>query len=492
MHSIPMRGAVAERELLFQSINALGAAIRSGALSPVELAEQFLARIDALDARLHAFLRVTRERALAEARAAEGAFRAGRDAGPLQGIPYAAKDLFDVQGIATTGGTTLLAEDIATADSAAVRSLSRAGMALLGKTHTVQLAYGLVGINNDQGTPHNPWKEAPYAPGGSSSGSAVAVASGLAPAALGTDTGGSVRVPAALCGIVGLKTTVGRVSRTGVYPLSKIFDSVGPLARSVEDAALLYQALMGEDPLDETTAGVRLHDPIRGLKDGVRGLRIAIGETLFFDDVTPEIERAVRETGAAFRSLGAQVESIAIPEVAEIWNEEKRSHLVAAEACALNRDLLDRHFDQLDPFVATRMIRGDKLRASDYIALFRRLMALRDRLSWTLRDIDAVLAPTAMVAARPLDSLRSPESYFEYNSQLFRNASVGNLLQLCGVSVPCGFTSDRLPIGLMIYAKPFQEDVALRVAYAYEQATEWKGRRPDLAWATAPAPQPTG
>src|SRR6185295_14788988 len=241
--------------IAFESIGSLADRIGSGRLSPVTVAEELLQRIEAIDGRLRSFIRVTPERALAQARAAESALKGGAALGILHGIPYAAKDLFDVKGFPMTAGTRLLAKRIAAQDSTAVHKLESAGMVLLGKTHTVQFAYGAPGINHDHGTPHNPWHPVPHAPGGSSSGSAVAVASGLVPMALGTDTGGSVRVPAALCGIVGLKTTVGRISRAGVYPLSGTLDSVGPITRSVEDAALVYQALQGSDPRDESTAG---------------------------------------------------------------------------------------------------------------------------------------------------------------------------------------------------------------------------------------------
>jgi aspartyl-tRNA(Asn)/glutamyl-tRNA(Gln) amidotransferase subunit A len=356
-------------------------------------------------------------------------------------------------------------------------------MVLLGKTHTVQFAFGGVGLNHDQGTPHNPWHATPHAPGGSSSGSGVAVAAGLVPMALGSDTGGSVRIPAALCGIVGLKTTVGRISRAGVYPLSWTFDSVGPLTRTVEDAALVYQALQGVDFRDETTVGVPPHDVLRGLRDGVKGLRLAFGETLFFDDVDPELDTAVREAGKVFQSLGAHVGSIEVPEAADAWAEPARPHMIAAEACAVNRELLDRHFDELDPVVSHRMIAGRKLAAPDYFATLRRLAALRERVQRTLADVDALLVPTTMQPARPLavaDQTR--ETYTEHNGRYLRNTSIGNQLNLCAVSVPCGLTREGLPLGLMIYARPFQEDMALRVAWAYEQATDWHTRRPDLAW----------
>ncbi len=473
---------MADAVLPFEPITSLVARIRGGQLSPVACTEALLRRIASLDERLHSFIRVMPERALAQAQAAEAALKGGADLGPLQGIPYAAKDLFDVKGVPTTAGTRLLAGNIAGEDCTVVRKLTAAGMVLLGKTYTVQFAYSAVGINHDQGTPHNPWHPVPHAPGGSSSGSAVAVAAGLVPIALGTDTGGSVRVPAALCGIVGLKTTVGRISRAGVYPLCWTLDSVGPITRSVEDAALVYAALQGTDSRDDSTAGVTRHDALRGLKDGVKGLRIAFAETVFFDDVNSEVEKAVREAGRVLESLGAHLSAIAVPEAAAAWAEEKRPLLIAAEGCAVNRELLDRHLDALDPIVAPRMLTGRTLSAPDYFALLRRYAQLRDQVQWTLRDVDALIVPTTMEAAWPLAKIDTDfETYIDYNLRVHRNTGLGNILDLCAVSVPCGFTSEGLPIGLMIYGKPFAEDMALRIAYAYEQATEWHTHHPDFA-----------
>jgi aspartyl-tRNA(Asn)/glutamyl-tRNA(Gln) amidotransferase subunit A len=473
-----------DTSLEFATIGELAARIRAGALSPVTLAETRLERIAALDKRLHAFLATTADRALAEARAAETLLRGGHDLGPLHGIPYAVKDLYDVKGLATTAGTRLLAGNVAAQDSVSVRRLAAAGMVLVGKTHTVQFAFGGVGINHDHGTPHNPWSPTPMAPGGSSSGSGVAVGAGLLPAALGSDTGGSVRIPAALCGTVGLKTTVGRISRTGVYPLSWTLDTVGPLTRSVDDAALVYQALQGADAADETTVGVTPHDALASLGDGVKGLRLAFGETMFFDDVDPEIAAAVREAGRVLRDLGASVVSIAVPEVAEAMADQRRASMVAAEALAVNGRLMDEQFDALDPVVAHRMKTGRGLSATDYFAVLRQWAALRERVRRTLADVDALLVPATMIPPRPLASIdASAESYGDANLRYLRNPAVGNLLALCAVVLPCGFTRDGLPIGLMVYAKPFDEAMALRVARAYEQATDWHRRRPDLGWA---------
>jgi aspartyl-tRNA(Asn)/glutamyl-tRNA(Gln) amidotransferase subunit A len=469
------------------TIREIGAAFRRGAISPTAVVERCFARIDAIDPALRSFLRLTRDRALEEARVAEAALRAGVDMGPLQGIPYAAKELFDVAGEPSTAGTHLLAHRIAREDAEAVRRLASAGMALLGKTHTVQLAYGMVGVNNDQGTPRNPWSRVPHATGGSSSGSAAAVAAGLVPVALGTDTGGSVRVPAALCGVVGLKTTVGQVSRAGVHTLSWTLDSVGPIARTVEDAALVYQELQGADSRDSATSHAASRNVLSSLEEGVRGLRLRFAETLFFHDVDPEVERAVRDTGEVFRSLGADVASMEVPEIAEAWTLPKRALLIASEGIAVNRQLFDEHFDELDPVVALRMAPGRELAAVDYLILLRSIAELRDRILTRLHGIDALLVPTAMVPARPLEGLSAPtQEYFDYNLKLNRNAGLGNLLDLCGISVPCGLTKEGLPIGLMIYAAPFREDLALRIAHAYERGAPWRARMADLSWALAP------
>jgi aspartyl-tRNA(Asn)/glutamyl-tRNA(Gln) amidotransferase subunit A len=475
---------MADRTWQFSTIAELGARIRSGARGPVALTEATLEGIGALDKTLHAFIGLTRDRALAEARAAEAQLRAGSDRGPLHGIPYAVKDLYDVAGQPTTAGTRLLAGNVAARDCAVVRRLSAAGMVLVGKTHTVQFAFGGVGINHDLGTPHNPWSPTPHAPGGSSSGSGVAVGAGLVAMALGSDTGGSVRIPAALCGTVGLKTTVGRISRAGVYPLSWTLDSVGPLTRTVEDAALVYQALQGVDLDDETTVGVPPHDVLGPLKAGVKGLRIAFGETVFFGDVDPEIAQAVREAGRVLRGLGAHVDGVEVPEVSEALGEQRRAWMIAAEALAVNGRLLDEQFAALDPVVAHRMKGGRQLSATDYFTVLRQWASLRARVKRTLADVDALLVPATMIPPRPVAAIdQSPETYSDANLKYLRNTAIGNVLDLCSVTLPCGFTRDGLPIGLMIYARPFEEATALRVAWAYERATDWHRRRPDLSWA---------
>lgn len=475
---------MADASILYLSLTELGRRLRSGELSPVALTEQYLARIAALNGKLNAFRVVLRDRAMAQARAAETALKAGVDLGPLHGLPCVAKDLFDVKGFPTTAGTHLLANAVAKEDAAVIRKLERAGMVLLGKTNTVQFAYGGVGINTDHGTPHNPWHATPHAPGGSSSGTAVAVAAGLTPWGLGTDTGGSVRIPAALCGTVGLKTTVGRISRAGVYPLSFSLDSVGPLTRTVEDAAIVYQHMIGEDEADETTLGVPTHDVLRDLKAGVKGLRVAFPETTFFDEVDPEIAKAVREAGRVLKDLGASVESIPFPEAAEALKLNPRGLVIAAEAYAVNQVFLEQHFNDMDPVIRERMKNGKNVSGPEYFQKTRLWAALRKEVNRTLAHVDALLVPTTPIPPLPIAPLLANlDVYMQRNAHYLRNTAIGNILKLCGLSVPCGFTSQGLPIGLMIYGKAFAEDTVLRVGHAYEQATTWHQRLPDLSWA---------
>lgn len=475
---------MAEIPLHWQTIRALSEQIHRGTLSPVDLMEHLLSRADALDGALHAFRLIPRDRALAAAQAAELALRAGRDSGPLHGIPYAAKDIIDVQGLPTTAGSHLLENNMVSSDATVVRQLNRAGMVLMGKTQTVQFAFGAPGINHHHGTPHNPWHATHHVPGGSSNGSGVAVGSGLVPMALGTDTGGSVRIPAALCGTVGLKTTVGQVSRAGVFPLSWTFDSVGPLTRSVEDAALTYQAMRGPDVADTSTHVAGPQDVLTGLKDGVRGLRLAFAESVFWDGIDPEVEQAVRACGDVFANLGAHVDSMAFPEAEASQAANPSGSINAAEAYLRHLELIGDRFEAYDPVVTYRIMAGKETKAIDYLRAIETCKALEAQAQRALQDIDALLVPTTMIPALPLDVVDATlEAYQEWNPCYSRNTRVGNILRLCGLTVPCGFTAQGLPIGLMIYGKAFDEAMVLRVGYAFEQATDWHQRRPDLAWA---------
>jgi aspartyl-tRNA(Asn)/glutamyl-tRNA(Gln) amidotransferase subunit A len=354
----------------------------------------------------------------------------------------------------------------------------------LGKTNTVQFAYSGVGINHDHGTPHNPWCQTHYVPGGSSSGSGVAVAAGMVPVALGTDTGGSVRIPASLCGTTGLKTTVGRVSRAGVYPLSWSLDSVGCLTRSVEDAALVYQHLQGVDTYDETTWALAPQDVLKGLKTGVNGLKVAFAESVFWEDIDPEVEAAVRACGSVFEELGARVDRVEFPAAKEAQQLNPGGLIIAAEAYTLNKKLLEEQFDQLDPIVAHRMIKGKDVTADEYLQNNLNWKYLRAKAINDMHDIDALLVPATIAPAQPVADVDADmDIYGHWNLTYLRNTAIGNILNLCGLSIPCGYTKKGLPIGLMIYVKPFQEEMALRIGYAFQQATDWHRRTPELEWA---------
>ena len=469
--------------LHYQTITDLADGIRKGDITSTELVQYLLDRIESLDGQLNAFRLRCPEHALEQAAAADRQIQDGKDAGILHGIPFAVKDLFDVKGLPTTAGASLLGKNIAAADAHAVRQLKRAGMILLGKTNTVQFAYGGVGINHDHGTPHNPWNRIQHVPGGSSSGSAVAVAAGMTPAALGSDTGGSVRIPASLCGTAGLKSTVGRVSRAGVYPLSWSLDSVGPLTRSVEDAAHVYQCLQGVDANDETTWGLAAQDVLNDLKDGVRGMRLAFAESVFWEDVDPEVEKAVRECGRVFEELGARVSSIEFSEAQQARQLNSKGLIIAAEAYALNKKWLEEHFDRLDPIVAHRMIKGKAVETAEYLQNNLTWSKLRSKAINTLVNVDALIVPTTAIPALPTAEVDADiETYSARNLSYLRNTAIGNVLNMCGLSLPCGSTKQGLPIGLMIYAKPFQENIALRAGYAFQAVTDWHWRMPDLSW----------
>jgi len=466
-------------DLPFCPATALADRIRTDEVSPVQLCEVYLQRIRDLDPELKAFRMVAEDRALAAAEAAERQLRAGIDLGPLHGIPYVAKDLFDVAGLPTTAGSHTLEDNIATSDATVVRRLAAAGMVLLGKTNTVEFAFGSVGVNHSHGTPRNPWAQRHHVPGGSSSGSAVAVAAGLAAMATGTDTACSVRTPASLCGIVGLKTTVGRVSRCGVYPLSETLDSVGTLARSVADAALMFSAMQGSDAGDSSTRGVAAVDVLSSLHGGVAGMRVALAEGLLFEELDPEVERAVRACKAVFQDLGARVSSMEFTEAREVM--ARPSVISQVEGYAVNAALLEQRPDELDPVVRDRMRPGGEVRAVEYRNQLCALEPLRQRAARRFVDVDVLLAPTCMIPARPLDEVDADfATYMGYAGNYLRNCFVGNLLNLCAVSVPCGFTAAGLPVGLMIYAAPFREDQAVRAAQAFEQATPWHGHQPQL------------
>lgn len=451
--------------------HALSLRLQSGRLSPVELTEAFLARIAQHDPKLHAFVEVYGEEARLAARAAEAAIRAGHAVGPLHGIPVALKDLVELEGKVVTGGSEAWKARRATRTATLARKLLAQGMIVLGKTHTVEFAMGGWGTNSVRGTPWNPWDlKRARTPGGSSSGSGVAVAAALTPWAVGTDTGGSVRLPASWCGITGLKTTIGRVSTHGVLPLSPTLDTPGPMARSAEDAALLYAALQGEDPQDAHTRGVRFDDPMPTLRRGVRGLRLARmpqGERQFASaDVLAAYDRSL----ADLERLGAEIVDVQLPFLfADVAAYNLR--IMAAESYALYRELIDDEGAPLDPHVRPRIAAGRGLTAQAYIEALQVREEMKRKYAAAMDGIDALLTPTTMTTALPLDEVdqtKAPAHYTRF----------GNFLDLCALAVPNGIAPDGLPTSLQIVCGGYQEATALRIGWAYQQATDWHLRRP--------------
>lgn len=467
-------------DLAFASVHDLAILIRRQELSPVELIQFFLERIDAYDSQLNAYIAVTAERAIAAARAAETAIAGGHYLGPLHGIPVALKDLIDVTGLPTTGGSILFARNVPERDATVARKLDAAGSALLGKTHMVEFAFGGVGINHHYGTPWNPWDaDVHRIPGGSSSGSGVAVAAGLVPVALGSDTGGSVRIPASFCGLVGLKPTFGRISNAGVLPLDRNLDSVGPLARTVEDAALIYQTLAGPDP-DDLQTWNQPCPSVGDLDEEIAGLRVCFPREYFWDGVDEEVEAAVRASAQVFADLHVHVDEISLELLDDLAELRAGVNLTAVESYLYFQEQLENSPEQFDPIVSSRMLDGKKIGAVDFLRQQMAYTELRCRALHALESVDFLITPTTPFAALPVDAVDREETYFSINGMCLRNTAAVNLLGLCAISLPCGSTRSGLPIGLQLIGRPFDEARLLRLAYAYEQATGWGGNPPDL------------
>ncbi len=448
----------------FAPIHVLADQIRRQRVSAQELVALYLERIERYDPKLHAFVAVYADEARRAAQAADAALRAGHDLGPLHGIPVALKDIIDIEGRITTGGSKAWADRVSPTTATVVRRLLAAGAILLGKTHSVEFAYGSWGTNEHCGTPWNPWDlETHRVPGGSSSGSAVATAAGLAAAALGTDTGGSVRLPAAFCGLVGLKTTTGRISTYGVLPLSTTLDTVGPLTRSVEDAALLCNALQGPDPLQRQTAGHLLDDTRRQLRRGVKGLRLGVLPPAERNGVDGEVLAAYDAAIETFAGLGATPVEIDLPESFEAYREAN-AILIEAEGYTETGALIERSDLPLDRHVRRRMGKGRDVSATRYIEVLRMRSRATHAFLDALDGADALLTPTTTVPAIPLCDV-------DENVAASHFTRAGNFLDLCGLAIPNGTTATGLPLSLLINGRAFDESRVLRIGWAYEQAT---------------------
>ena len=459
-------------ELAHLGIADAAALIRSGKLSPVELTTALLAHIGKLDPRFHAFIKVTPDIALRDAKAAEAEITAGKSRGPLHGVPFALKDIIDYAGLPTTAHSRVLIGNVAKTDAVVTTRLKAAGGIMMGKLATHEFAIGGPSFDLPWPPAVNPWG-GKHLPGGSSSGSGVALAARMVPAALGTDTGGSVRNPASMCAIVGLKPTYGLVSRRGVFPLSFSLDHVGPMTRSVGDNALLLQVLAGHDAHDPGSTDVALPDYSRDLARGVKGVRIGLIRHFYDSDATadPQVIAAVDKAAETLRGLGADVREVKLPSAAEF--ETCCRIILASEAYAIHRKWLQEQPQNYGDLGRQRLLAGAAYSAADYIDALRMRTRLIDRTNEVFKSIDVALTSSSLDPPCLLDDAETvARTYPRQSRQPF------NVTGQPALAMPSGFTPDGLPLSLQLIGRPFEEPMLYRVAAAYEAATGWTKRLP--------------
>lgn len=441
-------------------------------LSPVELCEALLARIERLDPTFHAFINVMPDRALDAARKAETAFLAGQIKGPMQGIPFGLKDIIDLAGVETTCHSKLFIDRVADTDAEVSARLIAAGGVAMGKLSTHEFALG--GPSYDLPWPPavNPWGGAHF-PGGSSSGSGVALASGMLPAALGTDTGGSVRNPASMCSIVGMKATYGRVSRRGVFPLSYAMDHIGPMTRDVADNAVLLQVLAGYDPDDPASPDIDVPDFSAELGMSLKGLRIGHVRHFYDGDLQahPEMAKAVDDAAATLRQLGAEVREIQLPSLQDFTACNRT--ILGSEAYAIHRRWLQERSGDYGQLTRQRLLNGAGISAADYIDALRWRTRLIAETETAMAELDCIITASSLDPAARLDDPETLErSYPRQCRQPF------NVTGQPAIAIPAGFSSDGLPLSIQLVGHNWQEARVYRVAHAYEQATNWTKHHP--------------
>jgi aspartyl-tRNA(Asn)/glutamyl-tRNA(Gln) amidotransferase subunit A len=455
--------------IAYASIAELGRRYRGKEVSPVEVVGALLARIERLDPTLHAFVTLTRERALAEARAAETALQRGEARSPLVGIPMGYKDIYCTRGVRTTGGSALLADWVPDVDATTVTKLQAAGAVMMGKLITHEFAMGIQFPGHRFPAATNPWT-VQHMPGGSSSGSGAALAAGLLAGATGSDTGGSIRGPAAFCGIAGIKPTYGRCSRAGVLSLSWTLDHTGPMARTVEDCALMLQAMAGHDPLDPASSREPVGDYLASLGAGIRGLRVGVPRAYFFDGLDPEVGAAFEASLRELEKQGATVRDVEIP---SIQTTPAFMVILLAEAWAYHeRDLRERRHLYGD-VLRERFMAGGLLSAGEYVQAQRLRSRLCADTNEVLKSVDVLATPTQTGPATPFAKAFDPDFGFPKS-----NMPPFNMTGLPALAVPNGFSRSGLPLSLQIAGRAFDEATVLRVGHAYERATEWHTRRP--------------
>ena len=457
------------------TIENLSRRIRAREVSPTELTHDCLDRIAKLNPTLNAFITVLAESALEEARRAEQEIFRGKYRGPLHGIPLGLKDIIDTAGIRTTAASALFKDRIPAQDAEVVRRLRADGAIILGKQNLHEFAYGGSSLISFYGEVHNPWDMARVA-GGSSGGSAVSVASGMGLAAVGTDTAGSVRLPAAYCGVVGLKPTYGRISTRGVVPLSQSLDHIGPITNSVCDAGLMLQVLAGYDAGDPASVDVPVIDYTCDLDELLPGVRIGVPRAFFFEDLDPEVAGAVEKAIQVFRELGADIRDEVVLEVSTDRT------LSSAESWAYHQPLVARSSELYQPATLARIKSGEKISAADVLRARQELGASRHAIGKIFEEVDVLLTPTVPIPPPRIDDLqKNPDNLRPAELMMLRNTRPFNVWGIPAISVPCGFTKDGMPIGLQLAAAAWREDMVLRAAHAYER-TDWHERTREPAY----------
>jgi aspartyl-tRNA(Asn)/glutamyl-tRNA(Gln) amidotransferase subunit A len=485
-------------DLIGLTIHELLDLLRARKASAVEVTRAYLDRIAQVEPRIRAYLTVTREEALAHAEAVDNARKAGVRLGPLAGVPLALKDVLCTKGVRTTCASKILEPFVPPYDATVVSRLRAAGAVFLGKTNMDEFAMGSSTENSGFHPTANPW-DLGAVPGGSSGGSAAAVAADEAAGGFGTDTGGSIRQPASFCGVVGLKPTYGRVSRYGLVAFASSLDQIGPLTKDVEDTALLLRVIAGRDPRDSTSADVPVPDYRAALREPVKGLRVGIPAEYFIEGMDPEVEGAVREAMRVLEGLGARQEKVSLPHtdyaVATYYlvaTAEASSNLARydgvkyGQRSRAGRDLIEMYQqtrrEGFGPEVRRRIMLGTyALSAGYYDAYYLKALKVRTLIRQdflaAFKQCDVILTPTSPTAAFRFGE-KTADPLSMYLSDIFTISA--NLAGTPGISVPCGFTRGGLPIGLQLLGQPFDEARLLRVAYAYEQATPWRKRKPNL------------
>lgn len=463
--------AATSSDLTNLCLHEVASMIKEKKISPVEITHACLARIEQLNPSLNAFITITADSAMVQARQAESEVQRGEWRGPLHGIPIALKDLIDTTGVRTTAASALFKDRIPKEDATVVRLLKNAGAVLLGKLNMHEFAYGSTSAASYFGRVSNPWNHE-HITGGSSGGSAAAVAAGLCYGALGSDTGGSIREPAAYCGIVGLKPTYGRVSTRGVIPLSWSADHIGPMTRSVEDAAIMLQAIAGYDANEVTSCDAPVEDYVSKMKLNIPSLRVGIPRNFFYDGLDPEIQEATERALASLEKLGTELREFKM----EVNGDRA---VVRAEAYAWHSENVAKHPELYLPETLAKLRLGAGIEAATYIKARHQVEQLRREIPKLFATVDVFVTPTTPVPPPKAADLPTKfEEILAEDTLLLRNTRTFDLSGLPTISVPCGFTKAGLPIGLQISGAPWQEAVVLRLALAYQQATSWHLQHP--------------